>query len=255
LEFAVPFALSATAISADGRFLAASRTETGTIFIWDLATGTEVARRSGYGTRVDALAFRPDGKALASGHADGTTIVWDLSGLPDVISKPADRVATWSNLASSDAAKAYQAILALAADPGGVAFIRDRVKPVSTVPAARLRDLVNDLDSDRYATREAASAALKKLVDTADPELRALLRGRLSAEQHRRLSDVLDNRQLAVESDPDRLRALRCVEILERVGSADASAVLGELAKGAPAARFTREAASAFWRRSCKQGG
>jgi hypothetical protein len=50
------------------------------------------------------------------------------------------------------------------------------------------------------------------------------------------------------ESDPDRLRALRSVEVLERVGSAEARSVLGELAKGASGARLTRDAAEAVRR-------
>ena len=68
-----------------------------------------------------------------------------------------------------------------------------------------------------------------------------MLRGGLTAEQQRRLADVLVGRSLT-ESDPERLRALRGVEVLERMGSAEADAVLAELARGASGARLTREA-------------
>jgi RNA polymerase sigma factor (sigma-70 family) len=255
LEFTLPLTGKASrsdqtafAVSPDGRFLAADPAEDKAISVWDLATGAEVARRGGYGSFVQTLAFRPDGRALASGHADGTALVWDLSGLPGVTPAAADRDAAWKDLASADAGKAYRAILALAADPGGVAFLRDRVKPVPEIPASRIQKLVNDLDSDAFATRVAATAALRKLGDVADAELQTLLRGPLPLEQRRRLADVLENRGLT-ESDPDRLRALRCVEVLERVGSAEARSVLAELAKGAPGARLTREAAGAVRRR------
>jgi WD40 repeat protein len=258
-EFALPFTLTLIgkarrfdpttfAVSADGRFLAADRAEEKALSVWDLTTGAEVARRGGHGSLVCALAFRPDGKALASGHVDGTVLVWDLSGLPYVKPAVADRETAWTDLASADAGKAYRAVLAVAADPGGVAFLRDRVSPTPPVPAARLQSLVKDLDSDKYATREEATASLKKLGDGADAELRAILRGGLSAEQHRRLTAVLDSRELT-ESDPDRLRALRCVEILERIGTDGAGALLGELAKGAPGARLTHEAVAAVRRR------
>src|SRR5262249_53220551 len=154
--------------------------------------------------------FRPDGKAMASGHANGNALVWDLSGLPGV--KPAftDREAAWKDLASTDAGKAYRAILGLAADPGGVAFLADKVKPVPEVPAIQLQSLVKGLDDDKYATRESATAALKKLGDVVEAQLETLARGELSAEQRRRIADVLEKRESTTESDPERLRALRC---------------------------------------------
>jgi hypothetical protein len=248
LEFALSFEPAAIAVSPDGRLLAAARADTRTILLFDLATGIEVARRGGYHSLVETLAFRPDGRALASGHDDGTALVWDLSGLPGGTPGAADREDVWADLASADAATAYRAMRALAADPKGVAYLRDRVKPQPDVPAARLRALVNDLDADRYATREAATSALQKLGDVADGELRAMLRGGLTAEQQRRLTDVLAGR-LLTEPDPDQLRALRAVEVLERVGTTEADALLAELAKGARGARLTRAADDAAWRR------
>jgi RNA polymerase sigma factor (sigma-70 family) len=257
LAFAIPvdlpalgkgarFAPLAYAVSRDGRFLASAWTDN-VIRVWDLTNGTEVAKRSGYKNVARTLAFRPDGKALASGHSDGTALVWDLSGLPDVKQATTDREVAWKALASSDAEKAYQAILSLSADPKCVAFLRDKVKPATAVPAGQIQNLVKELDNDEFTTREAATQALTKLGDVIDGELRVLLRGELSAEQHRRILEVLAKRNLT-ESDQERLRALRCVEVLERVGSAEARAVLGELAKGLAGARLTREAANAIRR-------
>jgi hypothetical protein len=238
------------AVSPDGRFLAAEWAGVHAISVRDLATGTEVARRGGYRSLVQTLAFRPDGKALASGHADGTALVWDLSGLPEA--KPAaDREAAWEALASANAGKAYQAILSLAADPGCVAFLRDRVKPVPEIPASRLQQLVRDLDSDTFATREEAAAALRELGSAADAQLRAQLREGLSAEQRRRITEVLESRE-STESNPDRLQALRGVEVLDRAGSAEALSLLGEVAKGSREARLTREAAAAVRRRGSR---
>jgi hypothetical protein len=248
LEFAVPFEPSTLAVSPDGRFLAINRSDTDAISVRDLATGKEVATRGGYRALVDTLAFRPDGKALASGHADGTALVWDLSELPGVKPVVTDRDAAWKDLASTDAGKAYRAILALAADPAGVGFLRDKVKAVPDIPPNQLQKLVKALDDDKYATREAATAALMKLGDVVEAQLETLLRGGLSAEQRRRIADVLEKRESTTESDPDRLRALRCVEVLERIGSAEAQSVLRELAKGTAGARLTREAAGAVWR-------
>jgi RNA polymerase sigma factor (sigma-70 family) len=250
LEFSVPFTASTLAVSPGGRFLAVNLSDTDTISIRELGTGKEVATRGGYRALVDALTFRPDGKVLASGHADGTALVWDLSGLPGVKTVTADRATAWEDLASADAGKAYRAMLALAADPGGVAFLRGKLKPAPIVPAEQAQKLVKDLDSDVFVTREAATAALKSLGDAVAAELQTLLRGELSTEQRRRIAEVLENEdRRPTESDPDRLRALRCVELLERVGSVEAGSVLGELAKGAPGARLTREAVGAVRRR------
>ena len=253
LAFALPvigtwweFEPQAVALSADGRFLAAARPDK-TISVWDLTTGAEVARRSG-GTVVGCLAFRPDGKALASGHADGTAVVWDLSGLPPARPAAADRDAAWNDLAAGDAAKAYRAVLALAADPGCAGFLRGRVKPAAAVPAGEVARLVGELDNPAFATRERATAALVGLGDAATDDLRAALRGELSAEQRRRAEGVLTGWGRLTESDPQRLRALRCVEALEGSGTAEARALLAGLAKGAAGARLTREAADALSR-------
>jgi hypothetical protein len=50
---------------------------------------------------------------------------------------------------------------------------------------------------------------------------------------------------LANVSGPDRLRELRALEVLERLATPEAAALLDELARGPPAARLTRDAAAA----------
>jgi len=260
LAFALPvvgkrweFEPRAIAVSADGRLLAGARPDK-TISVWDLSTGAEVAKRAGYATVVGCLAFRSDGEALASAHADGTAVVWDLSGVTPHRAAPANRDATWKDLTSDNAGTAYRAILALAADPGCAAFLRNRIGATVAARADQVRQLIADLDSPVFATRERATAGLARLGDAADDQLRAALAGALSAEQRRRVMDVLGSRGL-IESDPDRLRALRCVEVLERSGSAEARMVLSGLSKGAPMARLTRDAVHALRRLSAAQSG
>ena len=215
--------------------------------MWDLSTGKELAKRAGYTTVVCCLAFRSDGRVLASGHADGTAVAWDLSGLTFARPAPIDPAAAWRELASDDAEKAYRAMLTLAADPASPAYLRARLTPVADVPADRVRKLIADLDSPGFAARERATAGLTDLADAAGTHLGAALAGKLSAEQRERIEAILGKPRLT-ETDPDRLRALRAVEALGRSGSADARAALSELAKGAAGARLTREAADALRR-------
>jgi WD40 repeat protein len=51
------------------------------IWLWDLATGQEVARLLGHSNYVFSLAIRPDGKSLVSGSGDGTVRLWDTEPL------------------------------------------------------------------------------------------------------------------------------------------------------------------------------
>jgi WD40 repeat protein/serine/threonine protein kinase len=73
-----PRAVSGVAFSKDGNLLAAvSPDKDGSVKIWNVASGAVL--HSWQDTAMSAAAFRPDGRALAVGHADGTIGLWDLA--------------------------------------------------------------------------------------------------------------------------------------------------------------------------------
>src|SRR5439155_24570181 len=101
--------------------------------------------------------------------------------------------------------------------------------------------LIADLDSPRFAVREKANQELEKLGEAAAHVIRKNLQGQASPEVRRRLETLL-TKQNQLPLPPDRLRAVRAVEILEHVATPEAQALLQDLAKGAPEARLTQEA-------------
>jgi WD40 repeat protein/serine/threonine protein kinase len=72
----------ALAYSADGRQVAAAAT--GNIKVWDAATGAELNRLPGPHHMVHFLAFRPDGRQLATASWDGLVTLWDIASAQKV---------------------------------------------------------------------------------------------------------------------------------------------------------------------------
>ena len=243
----------ALAFSADGKTLASANPDLRPLggrlpsaSLWEMATGKERGRFEGHRADVNSVAFAPDGRTLVSGSGDTTALVWDVTGLQsqegtEAGSTSATRNGCWRDLAGEDAAKAFKATWALTATPREtLALIRERLRPVSPVDFPRLEGLVKDLDSDRYVTRERATRELEKLGELAEPALRSALNRQPSLETRQRLESLLQ--KLDPIRDPESLRSLRAIEVLEHIGSAEAQTLLQQLARGAPEARLTQEA-------------
>jgi hypothetical protein len=245
----IPFAYgpSCVAVGPGGRVLAVGRDDQ-RVQLFDVASGAELASLPGSDTALGGLTFRPDGKALATGHADGVILVWDVAGVRvPALRPPADRAATWADLASLDAHKAHAAGWALTADPGAVAFVRQHLAPARPADAVRLKQLLADLGSARFAVRQKAMRELDALGDQAREALQARLGENPPLEVRQRVEQLLA-RLDGPQDRPEWLRGLRAVEVLERVGSAEARRFLEQLAGGAPGADLTRQAADALGR-------
>ncbi len=62
--------------SPDGAILV-NGTSNGTILVWEVATGDQIAALDGHTQEVETLKFSPDGKTLVSTAMDGTIFLWD----------------------------------------------------------------------------------------------------------------------------------------------------------------------------------
>jgi hypothetical protein len=212
--------------------------------------GSGTAAAAGHQSRITDVTFAPDGAHLITTCADGTGLVWDVGALTArPRAKPADDPGVeplWEALADSDAVKAGQAVEGLVRKPtSAAALLGERLAPVAEPDPAEVRRLVAGLDSSAFADRDRAERALQGYRELAVPALTESLKQPLSAEHRERLERLLEQAD-GVEHAPDRVRALRAVEVLERVGSADARRTLERLAAGAPLARLTREAQAAL---------
>jgi WD40 repeat protein len=217
--------------------------------LWDVATGKEIHRFAGHSGSIYALSFSPDGRLLASGSDDTTALVWDMEPInrkvkPKPVQLQDDQVkALWADLSGSDGRKAFEAISKLAASEQCLALIKKHAHPVRFADPEQVTCLVAELDSKQFATRQKADRELENLGVAAKPALRQALKKNLSEEMRRRL-----NRLLKVPEKNVPIAALRSVEILEKIGNAEAEETLKMLAGGVPDAQLTQEAAASLER-------
>jgi RNA polymerase sigma factor (sigma-70 family) len=217
--------------SPGGRLLASGQ-ERGVVSVWDLATGQEAGRFRGHRGDIASLAFSPDGTRLASGSQDTTALVWDVSALEHAsVPRPAPQRQedAWEALAGDDAAGAYRAIGSLAATPHqAVAFLAGKLRPAAVADPKEVARLLTDLDSEEFAVRRRASKELERLGEAAEPGLRKALAGQVSPDMRRQIERLLERLDAW---QPERLRTVRALEALERIGTPEARDVVARLAR------------------------
>jgi hypothetical protein len=108
--------------------------------------------------------------------------------------------------------------------------------------AKRLAGLVADLNHDEFAVREKATDELEKLGRVAEPALRQALTEMPPLEARRRIERILGKLPGTVPWPVERLRVLRAIDALEKMGTAEARRVLEGIAKGAPDAGLVADA-------------
>lgn len=241
------------AMTPDGKLLAAAGSDA-TVQLWDVASGTVVGQLLGHRGGVAAIAFTPDGQTLVSGGADTTGLVWDVPQFLEEARqpvKPAGAAAfreLWKQLGHENAEQADEAVRHLAAAPqAAVPLLREHLKAAPPTDAQRIARLVADLESDRFDVRKLATQSLERLGELSETALRKRLADNPPLEVRQRVDQLLEKLAGPV-TDPERLRQLRAIEVLELIGTAEARAVLETIAKGAPEARLTQDAREALER-------
>jgi hypothetical protein len=229
------------------------------VSLWDLATGEVAGRlRADFGG-VGSLAFSPDGTRLAVAGSCPAALVCDVAGLcgkkelGQLVQLPAPSAeeleGLWADLGGADGARAYRAVWRLgAAGPRGAAFLEGRLKDTPAPEEGRIARLVAGLDSEDFATREKASAALEALGAGAEPALRQALEGNPSAELRRRAQRLLQRLGPTAERPSPGLLRLRVVEALEANGTPEARKALAGLARDQAGSPLTAEAKAALGR-------
>jgi RNA polymerase sigma factor (sigma-70 family) len=241
----------AAAYSPDGWLFAAPGP--GGIVLFETASGQPRLRLAGHLQEISALAFTPDGNTLVSASSDSTLLIWDVTGLRTGARFTARSEELWALLADANAERAGQALWAMVAAPAeSLTLLRKRLQPVS-VSREHLKTLVADLDHPRFAVRAQAMRELAALGLIAEATLAERLRAKPSLEVARRINALLAGIRSA-RPLPEQLQALRAVEVLERIGTREASALLRELARGAEGAPLTGHAREALERTERRSG-
>jgi WD40 repeat protein len=150
--------------------------------------------------------------------------------------------AWWSDLGSLDGAKAYRAMWNFVEKPAAtIPFLEKQLAPVQPADPKLLASLLKDLRSENFKARARASLALEKLDLLAKDALIQASKENQPLESRRRIEQLLQ-KLAGPKSDPDSLRAVRAVEILEMIGGEEAKLLSRKWAGGAPAAFLTQEA-------------
>jgi hypothetical protein len=236
------------AMSPDGEFVAHG--DRRSFVLSEILSGQPVIKHELPADLIASIAYAPDGRTIASGNGATAVILWDCTGcrwdrLRLVLETPKlDLIETFEALGGKDAVAANRAVWTLSTCGKPVlALLREQLKPV-TAEQNRIRQLLDDLASDVFETRKAASQELERIGDGAEPLLQERLASDDDLESNRQIGKILDK----IQASPSYLRAHRAVRLLEAMGGEEAVKILEQLASGTKDVARTRKASEALAR-------
>jgi hypothetical protein len=155
-------------------------------------------------------------------------------------------------LGAEDFPLAYKLMWTLVLAPDqAVPFIEKHLLPIPQLDRQRFTGLLKGLDSKDDAVREQAMKELDSWGEQAEPLLRRELAAKQPGEKCGPIEELLQKMRLPPHSGRA-LRAVRAIQVLEYIGSAQAAIVLKKLAAGMPEARLTQDASEALARIAMK---
>jgi hypothetical protein len=147
-----------------------------------------------------------------------------------------------ADLLGEDSGKAYRALWTLASTPRqSIPWLKKKLKPVVGMEQREIDRLIRQMDDDQFAVRETAMRQLAKRIELVEPSLRKALKEKPSLEMRLRIQQLLEPLAGPLPS-AERVRQLRMLELLEQIGTKEATELLKTLASGAPGVFLTGEA-------------
>lgn len=127
-----------------------------------------------------------------------------------------------------------------------VPFLDKQLQPVVPADPEQAAKLIAQLGSNKFEERQQATAALRKMGESATPAFQLALEKKPGIEVRRRIERLLADAQDS--TPPEMTRQIRAVQVLEEIATPEARKILQKLAKGASGARLTEAARESLGR-------